>query len=1089
MRGPFSSSRSGVISRRTVSTAAAVSLLAATLVIGVAAPAQAALPAGPSTVGVTGARPSATQLQFPISDQVTAAVDVVTGNLLVTNSSLSLRGVTADVNIGQSYNSLGTSIGSTSIPAATNWTVGVDGAGYLSQGTGAVIYTAADGATWKFTPVAGSSTAFTSPAGFKSDLVASATNYKLTDRTSRQVIAFNLNGQPTSTADRNGNTTTIGYTGANPTSVVSSAGPTAARTASLAYDAPTYTLTVSQSSGSSSRNVKYVKDANSNLVSIVDALGKTTSFGYSGSKMTSITAPNGQVTTVTYGSTAKVEKIAQANTSGGSPGTSTTRISYPSGTQTLVAGPNTDQALAITAVPRTTYTVNATSKLATSVVDAAGRSRAATYTPNADVASSTSGTGATAGTSTATYGANNGESQTQAKTPGGATQTAAYANTDAATKYLASSSTDDSSNASTFTYNGAGNALSSTNALAATATLTYNTDGTLATATAPGNGTNKTVYAYNATKQLSTVTPVTGSSLGVRTFTYDDFGRVRTATNGRGTTITYGYDQQDRVLTTQFSDGTPTVVNSYTDGGLVQTRQDANGTTQYGYDQLGRLTSRQNSFGGGVISYAYDRASNLASTTDSRGTSTYAYDSANVPTQITYAKPSGTSVLGFTNDNQGRRTDSYLATNTARTTWAAHTHNDYDTTGRVSRTIAETGPATDPTVTLDVSYCYNNATPAPTCGTGATGDRSKLQWEVNNLTGESTTYTYDTGGRIIKAATSGWSGGVAKTWNYTYDARGNRLTASTTGGTPTSQTFTVNAANQITSTGYTFDGAGNMTADTAGSYTYNGAEQMTAVTQGSNTYDYKYAGAGQNEVLEQERSGTTYQVVYGRTNQQGQPVIEQAKAGANTAYVENDPVTGQPLMLRTSTGTVSLYVYSGTGSPVGLLTDFKAQAFAYQYDPYGVPVVTQNSGGTGLPQNPFLFQGGIQDRATGWVKYGARWYNPTTGRWTQQDTLDNPLDPNNANRYSFAGDDPINNIDPTGRNCAGALLGLGVGVLGVGLAVAGLAAAVSPAGIAVAAASATGAAFVEAGAAASAVGYIAGSFGTVLSLGGVADSC
>jgi len=123
----------------------------------------------------------------------------------------------------------------------------------------------------------------------------------------------------------------------------------------------------------------------------------------------------------------------------------------------------------------------------------------------------------------------------------------------------------------------------------------------------------------------------------------------------------------------------------------------------------------------------------------------------------------------------------------------------------------------------------------------------------------------------------------------------------------------------------------------------------------------------------------------------------------------------QPLMLRTSSGTVSLYVYSGIGSPVGLLTDFSTQAFAYQFDPYGVPVLTVTSGGSGVPQNPFLFAGGIQDRATGWVKYGARWYNPAIGRWTQQDTLDIPLDPNNANRYAYAGNDPINNIDPTGR--------------------------------------------------------------------------
>jgi RHS repeat-associated protein len=99
----------------------------------------------------------------------------------------------------------------------------------------------------------------------------------------------------------------------------------------------------------------------------------------------------------------------------------------------------------------------------------------------------------------------------------------------------------------------------------------------------------------------------------------------------------------------------------------------------------------------------------------------------------------------------------------------------------------------------------------------------------------------------------------------------------------------------------------------------------------------------------------------------------------------------------------------------------------------------------GYPQNPYLFKGGIQDRASGLVKFGQRWYSPTTGTWTKQDTLDAPLDLTNGNRYAYAGDDPINNMDPGGQSCdlttainnaagaggLGAILGGGIGfVLG-----------------------------------------------------------
>ena len=47
--------------------------------------------------------------------------------------------------------------------------------------------------------------------------------------------------------------------------------------------------------------------------------------------------------------------------------------------------------------------------------------------------------------------------------------------------------------------------------------------------------------------------------------------------------------------------------------------------------------------------------------------------------------------------------------------------------------------------------------------------------------------------------------------------------------------------------------------------------------------------------------------------------------------------------------------------------------------------------------------------------YGQRYYDPTTGRWTQTDPLDQIADFTQANRYTFAGDDPINLTDPSGE--------------------------------------------------------------------------
>lgn len=119
---------------------------------------------------------------------------------------------------------------------------------------------------------------------------------------------------------------------------------------------------------------------------------------------------------------------------------------------------------------------------------------------------------------------------------------------------------------------------------------------------------------------------------------------------------------------------------------------------------------------------------------------------------------------------------------------------------------------------------------------------------------------------------------------------------------------------------------------------------------------------------------------------------------AEQSEIYSDAVTGQASLLITSTGTVSMYVYDGSGNPTWLLTDFGTNAWNTSYAPYGTQYLNSGGAGVGYTENPYAFKGGIQDRATGLVKFGIRWYNPVTGTWTQQDTLDSPLDPVNANR-------------------------------------------------------------------------------------------
>ena len=60
---------------------------------------------------------------------------------------------------------------------------------------------------------------------------------------------------------------------------------------------------------------------------------------------------------------------------------------------------------------------------------------------------------------------------------------------------------------------------------------------------------------------------------------------------------------------------------------------------------------------------------------------------------------------------------------------------------------------------------------------------------------------------------------------------------------------------------------------------------------------------------------------------------------------------------------------------------------------------------------PFGFAGGIYDRDTGLTRFGARDYDPETGRWTAKDPIGLA---GGLNLYGYVTNDPVNFIDPEG---------------------------------------------------------------------------
>lgn len=330
--------------------------------------------------------------------------------------------------------------------------------------------------------------------------------------------------------------------------------------------------------------------------------------------------------------------------------------------------------------------------------------------------------------------------------------------------------------------------------------------------------------------------------------------------------------------------------------------------------------------------------------------------------------------------------------------------------------------ADDPTKpVVSLTYCYITGIAA---GGDCTAVKSanatdKIQWVKDNITQQTTTYTYDSNSRLTKAAQAG--GATNVTWTYTYDVAGNRLTAKRSGDVTSSQTLTYNTVRQITSDGYGYDKVGNLTTAPGQTFTYNGAQQMTASTKDGVTTSYEYAGGDMNKLLWQfTDGGAEYGYTYGTSDSHGVPVVTSRDiAGTGTASVISDPSSGQPLDLQTTDGTTSMWVIDGSGSPAAAIADTGKTAYTVSYDPYGVETVKLGGDSAQWQQNPYGFKAGLRSSSTdnGLTKFGYRWQSSTTGAWIERDTLDAPLSPSNANRYAYAGTDPINSSDSTGR-CA-----------------------------------------------------------------------
>ena len=140
---------------------------------------------------------------------------------------------------------------------------------------------------------------------------------------------------------------------------------------------------------------------------------------------------------------------------------------------------------------------------------------------------------------------------------------------------------------------------------------------------------------------------------------------------------------------------------------------------------------------------------------------------------------------------------------------------------------------------------------------------------------------------------------------------------------------------------------------------------------------------GLRPVAEQDTSGNVVsRFVYGsRSN-----VPDYMVKGGNTYRIVSDQL-----------GSVRLVVNASSGAIAQSIT----------YDPWGRDTADSSPG-----FQPFGFAGGLYDPDTKLVRFGARDYDASVGRWTCKD----PVAPRSGllNQYSYVEGDPLNFRDPSG---------------------------------------------------------------------------
>lgn len=948
-----------------------------------------------------------------LRDRGGLAVNVANGNLLLTERDLHIPGTGLDLRVDRHYNNLSGNFSESGRGWRLNYggEVGLQKFSDPTRGESIALY-GPSGFAALYQKREGAS-GYITPSGLDATLTKEADDsFTLKFEKNEMKLLFDSSGWLTEQRDRNGNK--ISYAldaNGNLTKIT---------------DTRSRDVTVSNNGGfitqmrdSSGRLFGYQYEPTAPfLTSYTDPAGKITRYAYDGaSNLTEITDPRGNKTKFTYDGGRRVKTIVRVTNPAAGTGPTWTFDYEVTGTSC----PADRNATRVTD-PRgnpTTYCWDNTLRV-TKVFDAEGHGRSRRYTANSDVDIYTAGSGAD---SQATYdGSNRATAITSPADTGNQPARRSFSYNGGNTSFRPDSTTDAQGRSMSLSYTTKGNLRQLREAGSATAQveLEYNdgdagetaNDGTVRWSK-DGNS-NQTSYFYTAKGELERVDFPDGvgagsAALGDVRYTYDSLSRVRTVIDGKAQQQTYFYDPLDRIDKIEFRDATGLLVRTvdYTwdENGNMTARSDATGTASFVYDPLNRLVEERKPARPTIL-YSYDATSNLASVTAGGEQITYTYFSDNTIQAVFEPDPTPSNGV----DDRPKTEFRYNADNSRTKTIYPNGVTEDVTFSKAERpkTIKATKTGQSTALT-NFEYRWT--------GNGSTQERDLLQRAIDHRLNRTTDYTYDVLNRLQLASTTG---SATFSYGYDYDNASNRTKLRRQGAVTRSYAYDNNnrlcwhvGANSSAACGsppsgataFDYDANGNLTvASTGFQASYNALNQTTSMDPAGTPgpVSFAYAGRGQSERTQKGSTNFTATVL-GTTLDQ---------AGTTTLNFVRDE-KGKFVAQRTnSSGSITRRypLFDQLGSTVALTDTAGAVVGRYVYeDPFGDNPVT-----SGTASSPLRFAGGYRDSETGFYKFGERYYVPDQGRWTQRDPLNQAFRPREANRYPYAGQDPINLMDLLG---------------------------------------------------------------------------